>query len=121
MSDEQHNNAMLKGKTMDAGISQTDLQKIHPMYLLRFDNVPEPPEGKIAWYDQRLGDYRIFKTTEEMMRTVLPIFQIKEEDVERILSAKKNKGRKWTDWSISAILMDWLYLGKSIEEIIERN
>lgn len=110
-----------QGVVMDSGISKTDLQRIHPMYLLRFDNIPEPPAGKIAWYDPKLGEYRTFKTHDEMMRTVLPIFQMKEVDIDRILKAKKNEGRKWTSWSISMILMDWLYLDKSIEEIIERN
>ena len=114
-------NEMQKGVVMDSGISQTALLNINPIYLLKFDNIPEPPEDKIAWYDQKSGKYRIFKTHDEMMRTVLPIFQIQEEDIQRILQAKKNEGRKWDSWDISMILMDWLYLGKSIEEIIERN
>ena len=110
------NNPSLKGVTMDKGISDKDMLKIHPLYLWRVETTETPPDEKYSWYDARAAKYISFKTGAEMLRYALPIFQIRQENVERIINAHPN--REWDSWDISCIVNSWLYLHKSIDEII---
>lgn len=98
------------------GISDKDLLKINPIYLMRVETFEDPPEGKISWYDQRLAKYVIFESGEDLVRYVLPIFQFKQPDIERILKACP--GREWNSWDVNSMVNSWIYLDKSIDQII---
>lgn len=110
------NNKSNRGITMDKGISDKDLLKINPIYMMRVETFEDPPEGKISWYDQRLAKYIIFESGEDLVRYVLPIFQFKQPDIERILRAYP--GREWNAWDVNWMVGSWIYLDKSIDQII---
>ena len=84
---------------------------------MRVETFEDPPEGKISWYDQRLAKYIIFESGEDLVRYVLPIFQFKQPDIERILRAYP--GREWNAWDVNSMVNSWIYLDKSINQIIE--
>lgn len=110
-------NKKYEGITMDSGISDKDLLKIPLAYRIVIDPPPLPPKDKIAWFDPSKMDFVGFETHDDMLRYVLSIYQFKSDDIERIIKA--NQSRKWNSWSIGLIVSYWLYLGKSIEEIIK--
>ena len=110
-------NTKYEGITMDSGISDKDLLKIPLAYRIMIDPYPIPPKDKIAWFDPSKMDFVEFETHDDMLRYVLSIYQFKSDDIERIIKA--NESRKWNSWSIGLVVSYWLYLGKSIEEIIE--
>lgn len=87
-------------------------------YRICVDPVPEPPTGKIFWYDREKWEYLTFSTHEEMAKYAMSELGFPDDLQKRLFAEYPD--RPWNQYDILVLKFYYYDCGLSYEEIISK-